>query len=286
MNFTTDQVVAFIEVARKGSFSKAAQQLGVTQAALSLRIKKLEDSLEKSLFVRDKSGVSLTEAGKDFLLFAETFEGLANEYLGNLSQSGSDEIRGSLRIGCFSTIGRSLVLPAVSELLRKNPGIDFSYHIRETHELQRLLQSGEVDMIFLDQEVRREGLVQEFLGVEEFVFITSKKSQDSEIYLNHDENDLMSYRYYESIGEPKERLKRRYLDEIYSVMDGVAAGLGVSILPFHLASQRKDISIPTPKKKLKSPVYLCYKKRSYYTRLFRAAREAMSEHFAQNLNQK
>jgi DNA-binding transcriptional LysR family regulator len=285
MNFTTDQVVAFIEVARKGSFSKAAIQLGVTQAALSLRIKKLEDSLEKSLFVRDKSGVSLTEAGKEFLLFAETFEGLANEYLGNLTKKGSDQIVGNLRIGCFSTIGRSLVLPAVTELLRKNPGIDFSYHIRETHELQRLLQSGEVDMIFLDQEVRREGLVQEFLGFEEFVFITSKKSKDSEIHLNHDESDLMSYKYYDAIGESKEGIKRRYLDEIYSVMDGVAAGLGVSILPYHLAAERKDLIIPTPKKRLKSPVYLCYKKRSYYTQLFRAAQDAVLEHFDKNLNQ-
>lgn len=286
MNFTTDQVIAFIEVARKGSFSKAAHQLGVTQAALSLRIKKLEDSLEKSLFIRDKSGVSLTEAGKEFLLFAETFEGLANEYLGNLTSKTNDEIVGNLRIGCFSTIGRSLVLPALSELLRKNPGIEFSYHIRETHELQRLLQSGEVDMIFLDQEIKREGLVQEFLGFEEFVFITSKKSQGSEIHLNHDENDLMSYKYYESIGEGKERLKRRYLDEIYSVMDGVASGLGVSILPYHLASLRKDILIPTPKKRLKSPVYLCFKKRSYYTRLFRAAKDVLGEYFSKTLNQK
>ncbi len=285
MNFTTDQVLAFIEVARKGSFSKAAVQLGVTQAALSLRIKKLEDGLEKSLFVRDKSGVSLTEAGKAFLLFAETFEGLAKEYLGNLSGQSSHEIVGNLRIGCFSTIGRSLVLPALSELLKKNPGIDFSYHIRETHELQRLLQSGEVDMIFLDQEVKREGLVQEFLGFEEFVFITSKKSQGSEIHLNHDENDLMSYKYYDSLGENKERLKRRYLDEIYSVMDGVAAGLGVSILPYHLARERKDLLIPYPKKRLKSPVYLCYKKRSYYTRLFKTAKVAVSEYFSKNLNQ-
>lgn len=286
MNFTTDQVIAFIEVARKGSFSKAALQLGVTQAALSLRIKKLEDSLEKSLFVRDKSGVSLTEAGKEFLLFAETFEGLANEYLGNLIKTPGDQITGNLRIGCFSTIGRSLVLPAVSHLLRTNPAIDFSYHIRETHELQRLLLSGEVDMILLDQEIKREGIEHEFLGFEEFVFITSKKSQGSEIHLNHDENDLMSYKYYEAIGEKKERLKRRYLDEIYSVMDGVAAGLGVSILPYHLASERKDILIPTPKKRLKSPVYLCYKKRSYYTRLFRTAKEVIYEHFTKTLNQK
>lgn len=286
MNFTTDQVVAFIEVTRKGSFSKAALQLGLTQAALSLRIKKLEDSLEKSLFIRDKSGISLTEAGKDFLLFAETFEGLANEYLGNLTKTPGAELTGNLRLGCFSTIGRSLVLPAVSDLLRQNPSVEFSYHIRETHELQRLLQSGEVDMIFLDQEVKREGFIQEFLGFEEFVFITSKKSKGSEIHLNHDENDLMSYKYYEATGESKEKLKRRYLDEIYSVMDGVAAGLGVSILPYHLASERKDIQIPTPEQRLKSPVYLCYKKRSYYTRLFRTAKDVIYEHFTKSLNQK
>lgn len=285
MDITTDQIKAFLEISRKGSFSGAALHLGLTQAALSLRIKKLEDSIEKSLIIRGKSGLSLTEAGKQFLLFAETFEGLEKEYLGNLLQAGEGKLTGSLRIGCFSTIGRSLILPSLEKLLADNPDVEFSFFVKETHELSGLLQSGEVDFIFLDQEVKREGVLQDLVGFEEFVFVTGKKNKNQEIFLNHDENDLMSFKYFEAIGQPRERLRRRFLDEIYSVMDGVVADLGVSVLPYHLAVEKKGMVVPSPRKKLKSPVYLCYKKRSYYTKLFHAAREAMEEHLKKHLAQ-
>lgn len=284
MNISTEQIQAFLEVSRKGSFSKAALGLGLTQAALSIRIKKLEENLEKSLIIRGKSGLSITEAGQDFLVFAETFESLKNEYLG--TSKDSSKLSGNLRVGCFSTIGRSLVLPALQKILCENDNVSFSFIIKEIHELYPLLQSGEVDIILLDHEFERDGFIQTFLGFEEYVLVTGKKKKNQDIYLNHDENDLTTYKYYESIDQKKTKLKRRYLDEIYSVLDGVAVGMGVSVLPIHLANEDSRIVVPTPNKKLKSPVYVCYKRRSYYTNLFQKSLESIEEFMKNKLRQK
>jgi hypothetical protein len=49
---------------------------------------------------------------------------------------------------------------------------------------------------------------------------------------------MMSYRYYQHLDQPTKQLKRKFLDEIYSVIDGVANGWGVSILPEHLIKKR------------------------------------------------
>lgn len=284
MNISTEQIEAFLEVSRKGSFSKAALSLGLTQAALSIRIKKLEENLEKSLIIRGKSGLSISEAGRDFLVFAETFESLKNEYIGGTSDGS--QLSGNLRVGCFSTIGRSLVLPSLQKLLCENQEVSFSFIIKEIHELYPLLQSGEVDIILLDHEFERDGFIQSFLGYEEYVFVSGKKKKNQDIYLNHDENDLTTYKYYESIGQKKSKLRRRYMDEIYSVLDGVATGMGVSVLPIHLAVADPRIIVPHPSKKLKSPVYVCYKKRSYYTRLFQQSLEAIEVFLKHNLKQK
>ncbi|MFC7704005.1 LysR family transcriptional regulator [Plastorhodobacter daqingensis] len=56
----------FLEVAATGSFAAASDRLFVTQSAVSLRVQRLEDQLGRPLFLRSKSGVELTAAGRDF----------------------------------------------------------------------------------------------------------------------------------------------------------------------------------------------------------------------------
>lgn len=272
MNISSEAVEAFLEVTRKKSISRAAEALGLTQAALSIRIRKLEEGLEKTLFLRGRGGIELTPAGRDFLEFSENFQILCSEYE---TRCPDNKLRGELRVACFSTIGRSLVLPALQKLLVQNDEIEFSCQIREIRELTTLLQSGEADLILIDRSLGKAGIEEVFLGNEEYVFVSGKKKLNQHIYLNHDEDDLMSFRYYEHIGDRKETLDRRYMDEIYAVLDGVAAGVGVSVLPLHLARERKDILIPTPSKKLPSPVYLAYKKRAFYPPVLKAALEIL-----------
>ena len=71
MELSQDQLKAFYEVARQGSFTKAALSLALTQSALSHRIKNLESHLETSLFVRASTGIRLTETGKKLLQYVQ-----------------------------------------------------------------------------------------------------------------------------------------------------------------------------------------------------------------------
>src|SRR6266511_2013362 len=65
------QLQAFVEVARRGSVTRAAKALYVTQPALTARLNALERSLQAELLVRRRGGARLTEAGREFLPYAE-----------------------------------------------------------------------------------------------------------------------------------------------------------------------------------------------------------------------
>lgn len=283
MNISTEQIEAFLEVSKRLSFSQAARNLGLTQAALSIRIQKLEDKLERSLFTRSRSGIILTEAGEKFLVYAQTFEELQKE-MSQEFKTEDQQLKGEIRVATFSTIGRSLVLPALNMFLKQYPLLDLNYMVRETHELFGMLKSSEMDFIFLDQEIHYDGIEQIHLGHEEYVLIQAKSTkEDCEIFLNHDEKDLTSYEYFRHIGKPKKNLKRRYLDEIYSVIDAVASGTGCSVLPKHLIEADKRIQIINPNKTMKRPVYLTFKKRPYYTPLFKQTQQTLMESLTKGL---
>jgi DNA-binding transcriptional LysR family regulator len=273
MNISREHIGAFLALVRKNTFSAAAESLNLTQAAFSIRIQRLEDELQSTLVIRNKSGISLTEAGKKFLNYSEMIENLENEFLNDFKES-KGKLKGTIRIGTFSTIGRSIVMPAFSQFMRVQDEVSFSYLMREISELPNLLTSSEIDFLFLDYPLKKEGIESVYLGDEEYVLISSKVFQtNQDIYLNHDEKDQMSFKYLEAVGSPAKTLKRRFLDEIYGVIDGVAAGWGVSVLPKHLIQDDERIKLIQEDKALLSPVYLHYRIRPYYPEVFKTALE-------------
>ena len=112
-------VRAFDAAARRGSFSDAAGELGMTQAAVSYQIKQLEDRVGVPLFRRHARGVRLTEAGKRFAVAAA-------EALGIL-RDGFAEARGeaeeTLTISSLATFGTLVLAPRIGEFQMANPGI-------------------------------------------------------------------------------------------------------------------------------------------------------------------
>ena len=283
MNISREHAKAFLSLTRKKSFSAASEFLGITQAALSIRIQRLEEELQHTLIIRNKSGAGLTEAGKKLLVYCEMIEELEREFLDDFKDDAK-VLKGTVRIGAFSTVGRSIVLPAFQNFLRENSEVHFNYLMKELTELPDLLMSAEIDFVFLDQPLKKEGIVSIYLGDEEYVMISSKThTSNQEIFLNHDEKDLMSYRYFAHLKQPVKQLKRKYLDEIYSVIDGVAEGWGVSVLPEHLVKGDKRIKIVQPKKRFNSPVYLCFRTKPYYSQVFKAALELLKKEIPKRL---
>lgn len=141
-------------------------------------------------------------------------------------------------VGIESFGKRSLILPALSPILKSNPRVSIRMVSKEMHELSALLQSGEINYLVLNQELKREGIVTQILGHEENVLVQKRGYKGAEIYIDNDEDDLTTLQYLKK--RPSAQLNRRYLDDVYGFMDGVRDGLGRAILPMHLISQHKD----------------------------------------------
>jgi DNA-binding transcriptional LysR family regulator len=269
---------AFLEVARTRHFTNAARNLGLTQSALSQRILNLEKLLEATLFVRDRAGPRLTPAGEKLLRHAQTLEALEAEYLGAGEAPG-----GSVRVAGYSSVTRSLVFPALAPLLRARP-LPCTVLTRELGALPDLLRQGEADFLLTEGESEREDVVSSFLGFEENVLVRARRVKAPDVYLDHDPLDTMTARYFKKFG--KRKLERRFLDDVYGLVDGVKLGYGLAILPRHLVGGEKDLEIVDEEKVLKVPVWLHYRHQPYYTRLHQEIRAALETYIRGRLPQK
>lgn len=280
---------AFYEVARTLSFSRAAQALHISQSALSQRIINLEQELERSLFVRDPAGVRLTESGEELLRYCQMRSGLEADLLNRFRMDArtglKESLAGVVRIGGFSSIMRSVIMPALQDVIRSHSGVQMEIVSRETHELPKLLRSGEIDFAVLDAKVERSGLESHLLGHEENVLVRSSKlSCPPDVFLDHDPNDMTTELFLKQQGRKLTARKRHYLDNIDGVIEGAALGWGGAVVPRHLLRGRRDLTIVSDLKSHRSPVYLHYYTQPFYSRLHQAVVKALSEKSAKLLH--
>ena len=147
MSVTLRQLRAFVAVAESRSFTEAAQQLNLTQSALSVMVRELEGKLGVRLFDRHTRGVSMTEAGVD--LQPRVIRLLVE--LGDAMQSVADlgaRKRGIVRLAAPQLIA-SAVLPGVIAMFRDlYPGIDVRLSDTMPEHLLEGLVTGAVDLAF------------------------------------------------------------------------------------------------------------------------------------------
>src|SRR5271156_5012173 len=124
MFLSSIQLDAFYAVAQTLHFSQAAEKLHITQSALSQRVLALESELGLTLFIRGRSGVRLTEAALRLLRYCQNRQGLEEELISEIESKGNESLAGTVRIAGFSSVMRSVVLPALAPLLKLHPKIN------------------------------------------------------------------------------------------------------------------------------------------------------------------
>jgi DNA-binding transcriptional LysR family regulator len=184
-----------------------------------------------------------------------------------------------VRMGGYSTVLRSKILPAFKPLLSKNSDLGLKIFSREINELFKLLKNSEVDYIITNTDPQRDDLEILKLGEEQSVLVESKKNRSADFYLDHDENDATTLRYLKLAGLPSKKIRRRYLDDVYGLIDGVKLGLGRAILPLHLIEDDAELRILHPKTLLREPIYLVFYRQPYYTKLHEAVTASLISGF-------
>ena len=139
------RLLIFRSVARAGSISGAARELGWTQPAVSQHLRALERSAGCTLLLRGAGGVELTEPGRVLLARADALAGelhMAEEELADLTALR----RGRVRLAAYPSAAATLVPRAVAGLRSRHPDIDVELTEAEPPEALGLLSAGDADL--------------------------------------------------------------------------------------------------------------------------------------------
>jgi LysR family transcriptional regulator, flagellar master operon regulator len=167
----------FLMVAETGSFIDAARKMHITQSTVSARIKGLEDLLGRPLFERSKSGAALTAAGEQFRKHALALVRVWQH--AQLEVGLSDQHRDHLSVGGPLSLWDGFLLKWVAWMRSSIPDIAVSASAGLGSVLTQRLLEGTLDLAVMYRPVQPPGLIIEHLFDEEFVLVTSSKSNPS-----------------------------------------------------------------------------------------------------------
>ncbi len=244
------------------TFSKGARAIHVTQSAVSQRISALEESLGTSLFICGRTNLRLNQHGEKLLRYCQSQEQQENELLSVLKvdDTQTKKISGVIRIGGFSSIARSGIMPALAPILRKHGELGLTLVTKELSELMPILKNGEVDFIISNKDPKRQDIQAIYLGIEENILVESKKIINSLNYLDHDADDVTTTSYFRVNKKDNQKFEQRYVDDVYGLIDGVKLGLGRAVLSKHLTQNETEFKVLHPESILKVRMYLMFYK--------------------------
>ena len=181
MNPLTLKQLRYVEaLARTGHFGRAAEACAVTQPALSMQVRALEEALGMALFERGPRQVRTTGFGEDFLVRARSILRAVDE-LGDLARAAGQGLSGRLRLGVIPTVAPYLLPQLIGDLTRQHPDLDL--HLRETltARLLRELAEGRLDAAIVALPVSEPGLAEVALFSEEFVLVRPVAEADEPV---------------------------------------------------------------------------------------------------------
>ncbi len=147
---------ALLKAVEYGSLTKAADELGYTQAGLTHMMNRLEKEIGLTLLQRNKSGVTLTANGQDLLSLIEDFteKGLALENAITKIKSGNDKI---IRIAAYASITSHWLPEIISNFKKDFPNIDFELQVAGFDEISQSVTNGNVDLGFTSLQPNMQG---------------------------------------------------------------------------------------------------------------------------------
>ena len=167
----------FKEVAINKSFTKAAENLFLSQPAISKTIKNLEEKYGKALFVRQGNHIDLTPDGKVFLNYANKLIALYAE-MEDVFSGADRDLPNQLKIGASTTIGQYVIPPIVAAIHKDNPEFHFQLICGNTNDIQNQLLGEKIDFAIVEGENHNNRLHYERFVKDELVLVTSAKNNN------------------------------------------------------------------------------------------------------------
>ncbi len=237
---TLHQLRVFRAVARHGNFTRAGEELLLTQSAVSAQIRALTDQLGVPVLEQLGKRVFLTEAGQTLLEQAARVEAVVLE-IGQTFDAFRDGTGGRVRVGASTSIGTYFLPFLIAAFSGAHPGIDVVLEIENSAHVQDRLLRNEFDVAYVGAPVTAPGLVAEPFLEDEILFAcasTHRLAGSSAVTVN----DLARHKLF--VREPGSATRRTVeahfrdrglalpepvqLGSVEAIKQSVLAGLGVS----------------------------------------------------------
>ncbi len=249
----------FLEVAKEGSFTKAAEKLHFVQSNITARIQVLEKELKTDLFQRSKHGATLTIKGKILYEYGEKILALTEEAAKALSESGIPE--GPLTIGSGQTTASVRLPEILSKYHSKFPKVQLSLKQGNTEELVRAVLERKLDGAFVYEGFSHSQFLEIPAFQERLVMVAPNSMGRSEILSSWKQLSILTFKsgctFRNRLDEwiesqslaPGKRIEFESLDTILAC---VISGMGISLLPESYLIEKKKKKfltvLPLPKR--------------------------------------
>lgn len=198
----------FLAVAECQSISKAAAKLYISQPAVSITIKKLEENLNTTLFIRKSKGVALTENGRNlyestkkaFQLLSDTEERLKH-----------GQSTGYLRIAASNVLCKHYLMPYLKEFTEHYPNTDVSITCTSSSAACSMVEQGNIDLALAAKPENPGTAVYHSLGVIEYIFVCTPAYRDK---LNCDNDAIFENGNIMLLD--RDNVSRRHLNSYYA----------------------------------------------------------------------
>jgi LysR family hydrogen peroxide-inducible transcriptional activator len=264
INLTLKQLRYFEALARHGHFGRAADACTISQPALSVQIKELEEALGIELFERGARQVRLTNFGEEFALRARNILRSVDE-LGDLARASRDHLVGRLRIGVIPTIAPYLLPTIIGNLTRLHDSLDI--HVRETltPKLIQELAEGRLDTAIVALPVSEPSLTEVALFAENFVLVRPGEDEGKPVPNRKTLREMRLLLLEEghcfrdqalSFCNMRSARPRELLDgsSLSTLVQMVSAGIGVTLIPeMAVAVETRSASVSVARFKRPQP---------------------------------
>jgi LysR family hydrogen peroxide-inducible transcriptional activator len=225
-------------------FGHAAEACAVSQPALSMQIKELEDELKVSLVERRKSGVELTEQGEEIAKRARSILASVRDLL-DYAKHQEGVMSGALKLGAIPSIAPYLLPAALPELQRRFPALNLQLRETVTTNLVRELVTGDLDLILIALPIEDPEVETYYLFDDRFILAT--KATKGNRRLRHANADMLAEEHRLLLLEEGHCLRDQALSychmvtpeardsfgasSLATIVQMVANGYGVTLLP-------------------------------------------------------
>lgn len=280
---------AFLEIARSGNMTLAAQKLGITQPALSNRIKLLEAEIGKSLFFRKKSGMEMNDFGKNFFSICRKLNQEV-ECVDNWIKDQNGQVAGILRLSVVSGAMNYIIPGFLEEFSQRYPETKFIIEENVSAVSEELVLNGSHDLGIITGKCKKGSLKTKLLFEHNDVLMVcshnfERKSGRKITAGNIKPDEILWYVNPRSRATKKvaQSLGIVYLDSIgkYRLPDMETCkkyalkGLGVAVVAkmfVHDELKNKELLV-VPGFKIKIPIYMISRNEAYQSPLITRFKE-------------